>query len=154
MESLKERVNLIMEKLNINKTEFAKLIDISPQNLRHFLENNKGFPNKYYDIFKSVGINPNYMIFGKGELFLLEFEKVREIANHKLNKNFNKNTNLSSEIKTMYEYDSIIEQINQLKNNIIEIKNEITEVKNEITYKDKVIVLLLDKIEKANNENK
>ncbi len=172
-----QRIKLIAEILHVSMSELADLMGISAQNLSLYANDKREPKNIFLQHFKKIGINTDWLISGKGEMFI---------------DNSIKNKIISSKLKTAGKYDyiinTIIERIENLENknystnidenkindiierienlenknystNIDENKiNDIIErienLENYITIKDKVIEYLIDNLERYKNENK
>ncbi len=68
METLAERLKYVLYKLDINQVEAARLSGISQQSINYILRNNLNTSRLAVKIAEGLGINPEWLLTGKGEM--------------------------------------------------------------------------------------
>lgn len=71
---MRERITLLLEKLDIKQKEFAKEVNISQSNLSDLLNGRiKSFTTEtIINIYKKYNVNPRWLLTGEGDIFLNE----------------------------------------------------------------------------------
>lgn len=75
-----EKLILMREKLGFNQNEFAEKIELAPQSLSRY-EKNKVKPSIEFieKLTNMFSVNTNWLINGKGEIFINEIESIEHI---------------------------------------------------------------------------
>ena len=133
-----DKIRLVAEKLNVNLIELANMLGVSNQNLSHYINGNRKFGKIYLRRFEKIGINTDWLINDKGDIFI--------------DNNLIDNSNISNISNNSNKY--VISQIKNLICEIDNIKLRINELEHNIDIKDKIIEILVNDLKNMKNENK
>lgn len=174
-----ERIRKISEVLQISLSELADLIGITAQNLSVYVNNRRQPKSIFLQHFKKIGVNTEWLLTGKGDMFVDNSIKDKLILQelNKTNKYENLINKIYERIETLEnlankEYtntneattNNLIERIKTLENKINSLNIDVATIdkifqrienlENYITIKDKIIEYLIENLERYKNENK
>lgn len=175
-----DRIRKISEVLQISLSELADLLGITAQNLSVYVNNRRQPKSIFLQHFKKIGVNIDWLLTGKGDMFidnsikdkliLQELNKTNKYENI-VNSIFSRLDNLENLANKDYSTNSnegitnnLIERIETLENKINSLNideatinnifQRIENLENYITIKDKIIEYLIENLERYKNENK
>ncbi|WP_119343703.1 helix-turn-helix domain-containing protein [Facilibium subflavum] len=82
--TLADRLNYIIEKLNIRMVDLAAAANTTPQNINFIRKNNVKSSKFTFDIANALGVNPEWLATGEGAIFIADKPEEVFLTNHAL----------------------------------------------------------------------
>jgi len=67
MKTFKQRLDFALKKRGLSQAEFARLINVEPQNITHWITRNGISRRKLFEASSALKVNPEWLSEGKGE---------------------------------------------------------------------------------------
>ena len=103
MKDIKERIAELVEKSGGNQSEFARKLGIKPNHFSMVLSTDSGLSASILFKFAELGVNMNWLMQGKGEIWQSELE-INSVLQTKIN-------DLTSELERAYAVIEFTERV-------------------------------------------